>query len=159
MSRLDFHREFFSYLHRNPRRNTIPLESRKVFRTASTARGAWMIERQQVFSDSIRVKLDGKAVQRRYLRDSDLIVVTPTEPLSNGVHSIETSLVNYYGNHNLPATRWFKVAPPAETLHLITWAKAIPPDGESYVWVLPLPHTTVMTSQLRTTSQFMLTQR
>ena len=52
------------------------------------ARGAWMIKRQQVFSDSIRVKLDGKAVQRRYLRDSDLIVVTPTEPLSNGVHSM-----------------------------------------------------------------------
>ena len=98
-------------------------------------RGAWMIKRQQVFSDSIRVKLDGKVVQHRYLRDSDLIVVTPTEPLSNGVHSIETSLVNYYGNHNLPATQWFKVAPPAAKLHLSTWAKTIPPDGESYVGI------------------------
>ncbi len=64
-------------------------------------RGAWMIKRQQVFSDSIRVKLDGVVVQHRYLRDSDLIVVIPTEPLSNGVHWIETSLVNYYGNHKL----------------------------------------------------------
>ncbi len=98
-------------------------------------RGAWMIKRQQVFSDSIRVKLDGMVVPHRYLRDSDLIVVTPNEPLSNGVHSIETSLVNYYGNHNLPATQWFKVAPPAETLHLSTWAKTIPPDGESYVGI------------------------
>ena len=98
-------------------------------------RGAWMIKRQQVFSDSIRVKLDGMVVPHRYLRDSDLIVATPNEPLSNGVHSIETSLVNYYGNHNLPATQWFKVAPPAETLHLSTWAKTIPPDGESYVGI------------------------
>ena len=98
-------------------------------------RGAWMIKRLQVFSDSIRVKLDGKVVQHRYLRDSDLIVATPTEPLPNGVHSIETSLVNYYGNHNLPATQWFKVAPPAAKLHLSTWAKTIPPDGESYVGI------------------------
>ena len=61
-------------------------------------RGAWIIKRQQVFSDSIRVKLDGVVVQHRYLQDSDLIEVTPTEPLTNGVHWVETSLINYYGN-------------------------------------------------------------
>ena len=98
-------------------------------------RGAWIIKRQQVFSDSIRVKLDGVVVQHRYLRDSDLIVVTPTEPLSNGVHWIETCLVNYYGNHNLPTTQWFKIAPPAAQLQVSTWAKSIPPDGESYVGI------------------------
>lgn len=98
-------------------------------------RGAWMIKRQQVFSDSIRVKLDEVVVQHRYHRDDDLIVVTPAEPLSNGVHWIETSLVNYYGNHNLPTAQWFKVAPPAAELKLSTWAKVIPPDGESYVGI------------------------
>ena len=103
-------------------------------------RGVWIIKRQQVFSDSIRVKLDGAVVQHHYLRDSDLIVVTPTEPLSNGVHWIETSLVNYYGNHNLPAPQWFKVAPPASALKLSTWAKVIPPDGESYVAITAAAH-------------------
>ena len=98
-------------------------------------RGAWILKRQQVFSDSIRVKLDGVIVQHQYIRDSDLIVVTPTEPLSNGVHWIETSIVNYYGNHNLPTVQWFKVAPPAAELELTTWAKVIPPDGESYVGI------------------------
>ncbi len=104
------------------------------------ARGAWMLKRQQVFSNSIRVKLDGVVVQHQYLRDSDLIVVTPTEPLSNGVHWIETSLVNYYGNHSLPTAQWFKVAPPAAELKLSTWAKVIPPDGKSYVCITVAAH-------------------
>ena len=103
-------------------------------------RGAWMLKRQQVFSDSIRVKLDGVVVKHQYHRDNDLIVVTPTESLSNGVHRIETNLVNYYGNHNLPAVQWFKVAPPATELKLSTWAKVIPPDGDSYVGVTVVAH-------------------
>lgn len=104
------------------------------------SRGAWIIKRQQVFTDSIRVRLDGETVQHHYLRDSDLIVVTPTEPLSNGVHWIETSLVNYYGNHNMPVAQWFKVAPPAAELNLSTSAKVIPPDGESYVAITAAAH-------------------
>ena len=42
-------------------------------------RGAWMLKRQQVFSDSIRVKLDGTVVPHQYLRAEDLIVDYPTE--------------------------------------------------------------------------------
>ena len=90
-------------------------------------RGAWMLERQQVFSNSIRVKLDGVVVPHQYLRDEDVVVVVPKEPLSNGTHTVETSLVNYYGNHNLPDTQSFKVAPPAARIKLKAWAKTIPP--------------------------------
>ena len=98
-------------------------------------RGAWMLKRQQVFSDSIRVKLDGVLVTHQYLRAEDLIVLTPPKPLSNGVHFVETNLVNYYGNHSLPGEQWFKVAPPAAKLKLRAWTKSLPPDGVSYVGI------------------------
>ena len=98
-------------------------------------RGAWMLKRQQVFSDSIRVKLDGVVVPHQYLRAEDLIVITPPKPLSNGIHLVETNLVNYYGNHSLPGEQWFKVAPPAAKLKLRAWTKTLPPDGASYVGI------------------------
>ena len=98
-------------------------------------RGAWMLKRQQIFSDSIRVKLDGIIVPHQYLRAKDLIVITPPKPLSNGVHRVETDLVNYYGNHNLPSEQWFKVVPPAAKLKLRAWTKTLPPDGASYVGI------------------------
>ena len=98
-------------------------------------RGAWMLKRQQIFSDSIRIKLDGVVIPHQYLRAEDLIVVTPLKPLSNGVHFVETTLVNYYGNHSLPSEQWFKVAPPAAKLKLSAWTKTLPPDGASYVGI------------------------
>ncbi len=98
-------------------------------------RGAWMLKRQQIFSDSIRVKFDGIVVPHQYLRVEDLIVITPPRPLSNGVHFVETNLVNYYGNHSLPGGQWFKVAPPAAKLKLRAWTKVLPPDGASYVGI------------------------
>ena len=98
-------------------------------------RGAWMLKRQQVFSNSIRVKLDGVIVPHQYLRAKDLIVITPPKPLSNGVHFVKTNLVNYYGNHSLPGGQWFKVAPPAAKLKLRAWTKTLPPDGVSYVGI------------------------
>ena len=98
-------------------------------------RGAWMLKRQQVFSDSIRVKLDGVIVPHQYLRAQNLIVITPPKPLSNGVHRVETDLVNYYGNHNLPSEQWFKVVPRAAKLKLRAWTKTLPPDGASYVGI------------------------
>ena len=98
-------------------------------------RGAWMLKRQQVFSDSISVKLDGVIVPHQYLRAEDLIVIVPSKPLSNGVHFVETNLVNYYGNHSLPGGQWFKVTPPAAKLKLRAWTKILPPDGVSYVGI------------------------
>lgn len=98
-------------------------------------RGAWMLKRQQIFSDSIRVKLDGVIVSHQYLRAKDLIVITPPKPLSNGVHFVETNLVNYYGNHSPPNNEWFKVAPPAAKLKLQAWTKTLPPDGASYIGI------------------------
>ena len=98
-------------------------------------RGAWMLKRQQIFSDSIRVKLDGVVIPHQYFRTEDLIVISPPKPLSNGVHFVETNLVNYYGNHSLPSDQWFKVAPPAAKLKLHAWTKTLPPDGASYVGI------------------------
>ncbi|RKU14577.1 hypothetical protein C6502_00285 [Candidatus Poribacteria bacterium] len=98
-------------------------------------RGAWMLKRQQVFSNSIRVKLDGVIVPHQYLHAKNLIVITPSKPLSNGVHRVETDLVNYYGNHSLPSEQWFKVVPPAAKLKLHAWTKTLPPDGASYVGI------------------------
>jgi len=98
-------------------------------------RGAWMLKRQQVFSGSIRVTLDGVVVPHQYLRAEDLIVIAPPKPLSNGVHIVETNLVNYYGNHSLPDGQWFKVAPPAAKLKLRAWTKTLPSDGASYVGI------------------------
>ena len=98
-------------------------------------RGAWMLKRQQVFSDSIRVKLDGVVIPHQYFRAEDLIVISPPKPLSNGVHFVETSLVNYYGNHSPPSDQWFKVAPPAAKLKLHAWTQTLPPDGASYVGI------------------------
>ncbi len=98
-------------------------------------RGAWMLKRQQIFSDSIRVKLDGAVVPHQYLRAEDLIVITPPNPLSNGVHFVETNLVNYYGNHSPPNDQWFKVAPPAAKLKLHAWTETLPSGSGSYVGI------------------------
>ncbi len=98
-------------------------------------RGAWMLKRNQVFSDSIQVKLDGVSVPFHYQRDADLIDVVVEKPLSNGTHSVQTEVVNYYGNHSLPSPQWFKVAPPAENMHINAWTDTLPFDGKSYVGI------------------------
>ena len=98
-------------------------------------RGAWMLKRQQVFTDSIRVKVDGITVPYHYDRDTDMITVAIENPLANGVHSVETELVNYYGNHSLPSQQWFKVAPAAVELRLNAWTDTLPADSKSYVGI------------------------
>lgn len=98
-------------------------------------RGAWMLKRQQIFSDSIRVKLDGVVIPHQYLRAEDLIVITVPNPLSNGVHFVETNIVNYYGNHSLPSDQWFKVAPAAAQLKLHAWTETLPSGSASYVGI------------------------
>ena len=98
-------------------------------------RGAWMLKRQQVFTDSIRVKLDNVEVPYHYDPETDQMTVTIENPLSNGVHVVETELVNYYGNHSLPSPQWFKVAPPAVALDLSAWTDTLPADGRSYVGI------------------------
>lgn len=99
------------------------------------ARGAWMLKRQQVFTDSIRVKIDNVDVPHSYDRGTDLITVSLDKPLSNGVHLVQTDLVNYYGNHSLPSPQWFKVAPPAAVLDLTAWTDTLLADGKSYIGI------------------------
>ncbi len=98
-------------------------------------RGAWMLKRQQVFTDTIQVKIDNVLVPHHYDRATDVITVTIEEPLSNGVHLVHTELVNYYGNHSLPVPQWFKVAPPAAQIQLSAWTETLPADGKSYVGI------------------------
>ena len=98
-------------------------------------RGAWMLKRQQVFTDSIRVRVDNMDVPCHYDRETDQITVSLEKPLSNGVHLVQTELVNYYGNHSLPSPQWFKVAPPAAALNLSAWTDTLPADGKSYVGI------------------------
>ncbi len=98
-------------------------------------RGAWMLKRQQVFTDSIRVKIDDVSVPYNYDRDANLITVAVDKPLSNGVHFVQTEVVNYYGNHSLPVPQWFKVAPPASDIQLSAWTDTLPADGKSYVGI------------------------
>ena len=98
-------------------------------------RGAWMLKRQQVFTDTIRVKVDNVLVPHHYDRQTDLITVAIEEPLSNGVHFVHTELVNYYGNRSLPVPQWFKVAPPAAQIQLSAWTQTLPADGKSYVGI------------------------
>ena len=98
-------------------------------------RGAWMLKRQQVFTDSIRVKVDNADVPYHYDRETDQITVSIEKPLPNGVHVVETELVNYYGNRSLPSPQWFKVAPPAVALDISAWTDTLPADGKSYVGI------------------------
>ena len=98
-------------------------------------RGAWMLKRQQVFTDSIRVKIDNVSVPHRYDRDADMITVAIEKPLSNGVHFVQTEVVNYYGNHSLPVPQQFKVAPPAAQMQLSAWTDTFPADGKGYVGI------------------------
>ncbi|MDE0019567.1 MAG: N-acetylmuramoyl-L-alanine amidase [Candidatus Poribacteria bacterium] len=98
-------------------------------------RGAWMLKRQQVFTDAIRIKVNGISLPYHYDRDTDIITVAIEEPLANGVHFVETELVNYYGNHSLPSRQWFKVAPAAVELRLNAWTDTLPADGKSYVGI------------------------
>ena len=103
-------------------------------------RGAWMLKRQQVFTDTIRVKIDNVPVPSHYDRGTDLITVAIAEPLSNGIHFVQTELVNYYGNHSLPVPQWFKVAPPAAQIQLSAWTETLPADGKSYVGISATAH-------------------
>lgn len=96
-------------------------------------RGAWMLKRQQIFTNSIQVKIDNVNVPFKYDRDTDIITAHIKEPLSNGIHLVQTELVNYYGNHSLPKPQQFKVAPPAAELQLSAWTYTLPYDGKSYV--------------------------
>lgn len=64
-------------------------------------RESWMLERHQVFTESINLYLDDEERDITVLRKKNRIRYTPENPLSNGEHSVRVSLRNMYGNHNL----------------------------------------------------------
>lgn len=103
-------------------------------------RGAWMLKRQQVYSNTIQVKINDVLYPFNYDRETDIITVKVKEPLSNGVQNIQTELVNYYGNHSLPKPQQFKVAPPAADIQMVAWTDTLSYDGKSYVSIEVTAH-------------------
>ncbi|RKU31404.1 hypothetical protein C6497_02610 [Candidatus Poribacteria bacterium] len=98
-------------------------------------RGAWMLKRQQIYTNSIQIYINNETFPYIYDPESDVITVKINDKLSNGIHLILTNLVNYYGNHSLPKPQQFKVAPPAEKMMLNAWTDHLPYDGKSYVGI------------------------
>ena len=98
-------------------------------------RGAWILKRQQIFSNAIQVKINDVLFPFQYDRETDIITVQIENPLSNGIQYVQTEIVNYYGNHSLPNPQQFKVAPPAANIELQAWTDTIPFDGRSYVGI------------------------
>ena len=103
-------------------------------------RGAWMLKRQQVYSNTIQVKINDVLYPFNYDRETDIITVKVKEPLSNGNQNIQTEVVNYYGNHSLPKPQQFKVAPPAADIQMVAWTDTLPSDGKSYVGITVTIH-------------------
>lgn len=99
-------------------------------------RGAWMLKRQQVFSDTIKVKINGIYTPYEYDRETDTITVNIKEPLFNGINTVQTEMVNLYGNHSLPKSEHFIVAPPAAELQLNVWTDTMPYNGNGYVGIV-----------------------
>ena len=103
-------------------------------------RGAWILKRQQIYSNSIQVKINDVLYPFNYDRETDIITVKVKEPLSNGIQYVQTELVNYYGNHSLPKPQQFKVAPPAADIQMVAWTDILPSDGKSYVGIEVTAH-------------------
>ena len=103
-------------------------------------RGAWMLKRQQIYSNSIQVKINDVLFPFNYDRETDIITVKVKEPLPNGIQYVQTELVNYYGNHSLPKPQEFKVAPPAADLQMVAWTDVLPVGGKSYVGIKVTAH-------------------
>lgn len=103
-------------------------------------RGAWMLNRQQIYSNNIQVKINDVLYPFNYDRDTDIITLEISDPLSNGTQYVQTELVNYYGNHSLPKPQQFKVAPPAAKIEMEAWTNILPTDGKSYVGIEVTAH-------------------
>ena len=99
-------------------------------------RGAWMLKRQQVYSDTIKVKINDVYFPYEYDRETDIITVNIKEPLPNGVNTVQTEMVNLYGNHSLPKSEHFIVAPTAAELQLKVWTDTMPYNGNGYVGII-----------------------
>ncbi len=98
-------------------------------------RGAWILKRQQIYTNTIQVKINDVLYPFNYDRETDIITVKINEPLSNGIQNVQTEMVNYYGNHSLPNPQQFKVAPPAVDIQLVAWTDTLPTDSKCYVGI------------------------
>lgn len=96
-------------------------------------RGAWILDRQQVYTESVNFYLDGTRKKVNLNRKNSELSYNPDSALANGQHKVNLSVRNLYGNHNLPQDWYFTIAPPADNLLLQPWTTSLPPDSRSYV--------------------------
>jgi len=98
-------------------------------------KGVWILERQQLFSRSIHLSLNGNLIPFDYDDRLSIVTYTPPLPLSNGWHSLTVGMRNLYGNHNLPRLMQFKVAPPAHYLLATPWTDRAPARNNSLIGI------------------------
>jgi len=98
-------------------------------------RGAWILERQQFFTHTFDLLLDGRSVPYLYDPETSTLRYKPDFMLLNGEHWIEVLGTNYYGNHIYPRKTRFRVAPPPDTLIITRWFDPVPANGECYVGI------------------------
>jgi len=98
-------------------------------------KGNWMLPREQYFSRQVTFFLDDSIAPFVLDRDQNLLIHLPEKPLTNGWHTVDAEVVNYFGNHNLPHPRRFRVAPPAQYLLVNIWNDRLPADGKAFTGI------------------------
>ncbi len=99
-------------------------------------RGGWGADRNWIFTDSIRVRLDGREIpDATYDRQAKQVRFQVPEKLANGIHQVELGFRNLSGNHARPDAHPFTVACPIAQIAAAAWPPTLHPDGISYALV------------------------
>lgn len=99
-------------------------------------RGGWGADRNWIFMDSIRVRLDGREIpDATYDPQAKAVRFKVPEKLSNGIHQIEVGFRNLSGNHARPDAHRFTVACPIAQIVVTAKPTSLHPDGVSYALV------------------------
>lgn len=85
---------------------------------------------------SIRLRLDGEAVNHHYLPEVDQIIYIPPDPLTNGEHRISIDARNLKGNALRTASTSFTIDLPPQSLEFAFDPPILPPDGQIQVAVV-----------------------
>ncbi|HEQ60572.1 MAG TPA: hypothetical protein ENN74_03080 [Firmicutes bacterium] len=99
-------------------------------------RGGWGADRNWIFMDSIRVRLDGREItDATYDPQAKAVRFKVPDKLPNGVHLVEVGFRNLSGNHARPHTHRFIVACPIAQIAVTAKPTSLHPDGVSYALV------------------------
>ncbi len=95
----------------------------------------WAADRAWVFSDSIRVSVDGKPVPASFDKERGVITAKVKEPLSTGKHVVMGGFRNYNGNYAHPIEQEFIVDPPVHKIVLSATSEPIPSSDRVQVGI------------------------